>query len=134
MDVQEQFIESLSRVMPDAQYIRENAHPEYGQAITIPARHPEVGDLVIEVEDDDIRVHIGNITHCHFNWYPNDGVDTELGQSTMIQEAVEFLNSAIHDRVVFWRGWWMDGSFPYDEFVTMRRKRRVRYYLWSGPA
>ncbi len=133
MDLKEQLLNTLNQSIPGIQCSRGNVHPEYDGAITISARHPEVGDMIIEVEDDDVRVHIGHITHCHFNWYPGDGVTEEVGQSSMIQEAIDFLKNVLNDKVVFWKGWWMDGSFSFDELATIKRKKRIRYYLWSGP-
>ena len=133
MGVTERFLETLDRLIPGVQYVQGKGHLDYDKAITILARHREVGDMIIEVEDDDIRVHIGHITHCHINWNPDDGVNEEIGQSAMIQEAIEFLKNVLNDKVVFWKGWWMDGSFHFDRLATIKRKKRIRYYLWSGP-
>ncbi len=132
MDIKELFLESLHS-LSECHDVKEHDHAEYGEVIVIPARHSEVGDMIIEVEPDDISVHIGHITHCHLNGSSENVMDANLKQNLMIQEAIEFLREVFNDKIVFWKGWWMDGSFHYDRLATIKRKKRIRYYLWSGP-
>ena len=121
MNVKELILESLHS-MPELHDVIEHDHAEYGEVIIIPARHSEVGDMLIEVEPDDIRVHIGHITHCHLNGTCDSVMDASSKQNSMIQETIEFLKDVLNDKIVFWKGWWMDGSFSADELATLKRK------------
>ena len=48
----------LAAVLPRASYV---THPEGETIVTFPAQHPEVGDLVVLDDGDELVVHIGNL-------------------------------------------------------------------------
>ena len=68
----------------------------------IPARHPEVGDLLITLDDGEITVFVGNFTHRHFT--PHEGTATYI-ESTVedcVKEAIEYVCGIVNDQWVLW--------------------------------
>jgi len=37
--------------------------------VTVPALHPETGDIVARLDGDDVTVSLGEHFHCHFETY-----------------------------------------------------------------
>jgi hypothetical protein len=97
-----------------------------------PAKHTEVGDVMITDDGDEVTLSIGTITHGHFNAF-------DLSSSDAAQEIVtrvgEFLEALFAGRVLLWRsetglsgGWrWMQQ----DESPAPHKG--VRKYTWNGP-
>ena len=99
-------------------------------AIRFAAKHPAVGDAVVVVEPDEVTIHIGSITHGHFNRF-------DLNETERIQpiacEVARFLALLFADQVILWSrdmsgGWRVlqDGERPNP---TADRKS----FVWSGP-
>ena len=87
--------------------------------LEIPAAHPDVGPLLIQVDDDEITFFLGEHTHCHFD------LDQE-------HDAHVFLRAVLTDQIVIWSGLLAGGT---RQERTRRRFRLpwVREFLWSGP-
>jgi hypothetical protein len=99
-------------------------------SIRFAAKHPAVGDAVIIVESDEVTIHIGSITHGHFNRFDLN----EVERAQAIACDVEcFLASLFTDQVILWSrrmsgGWRVlgDGERP-------NPKADVETFVWSGP-
>ena len=98
---------------------------------SFPAAHPEVGDLRIDDDGDELTISVGQLTHGHFapgnNQRPVHEKEEEL-----IERVLEFLDQVFHDRIEFWTagksgGWHPRGGKPLASGPNTRR------FLWSGP-
>lgn len=70
---------------------------------TIPAKHPDVGDVTIFDEGHEVTVAIGKIMHHHHNpddyGQPCSGVERE---QWITRSVVDFLDKLIADRILIW--------------------------------
>lgn len=97
------------------------------------AKHPAVGNIVIEAEENEITVFIGSITHGHFGSY-EDNLSDEEHAAVIASDVVEFLVDLFDDKILlftsFWGGGWskVENGFE-DNFLPGRRT----WFNWSGP-
>jgi hypothetical protein len=84
-------------------------------AATFPAVHPDVGDLVIRDDGDELTIYVGNFTHVHF-----DSVD----------ETLTFLDDVFADRMEFFGSHLGGGGCRHR---TAKALLGTRTYVWSGP-
>jgi hypothetical protein len=109
-----------------------------------PAIHPDVGDLEIHDDGDELTVIAGNFTHGHFSNY-KDGVPESEKYEAIITELLAFLDDVFADQMVLWGSHDTSGGW-------FRRKRGAEVtgqsvwpapnkdgpqmrseYVWSGP-
>ena len=98
--------------------------------VTIPASHPDVGDVVLQDDGDEITAFVGNFTHSHFSNY--DDIPLPEKEQIIAQDVVQFLEQLFADRVVMWGSHRSGGGWrtlDYDE----RSQRKQKEYVWSGP-
>jgi len=115
------------------------AFEDDGGQLRIPARHVDVGDLLITLDDGEITVFVGNFTHRHFT--PHEGSDTYAASTAedCANDAVEYVSGILNDQWVLWAyPGGAGGSYrlgteddptadaPPPDDVIIR-------YLWSGP-
>jgi hypothetical protein len=98
---------------------------------TFPAAHPEVGDLRIDDDDDELTISVGRLTHGHFT--PNDyRLPSQEKEEDLIERVMEFLGQVFDDQIEFWTegkagGWHARGGKPIGQWPSRRR------FVWSGP-
>jgi hypothetical protein len=99
--------------------------------VVFPAIHPEVGDVLIYDDGDELTVIAGKFTHGHFSNYEKD-LSEEQKSETISEEVVDFLEALFSDQIVLWGshqgsgGWYHRGS-------PSARKVEAKKYVWSGP-
>ncbi|MCI0739396.1 MAG: hypothetical protein L0Y72_10155 [Gemmataceae bacterium] len=97
-----------------------------------PAIHPEVGDIQIYDDGDELTVVAGNFTHGHFSNY-DEKLSPEQKASEIAEDVVSFLEALFADEVVFWGshercgGWYNIGE---DSSSWAKDDKK---YVWSGP-
>ena len=96
---------------------------------TFPSQHPEVGDVVVAATDDEIELHVGDITHGHF--CARDHTPEALHD--VADHVVDFLRRLFADRVVVWRGRLWTGGWNELAEGEPPRKRGKEAFVWSGP-
>lgn len=98
-----------------------------------PAKHPEVGDLFVADDSDELTIYIGEITHGHFNVYGDDLTEEEHAEA-IAEDLVEFLVDLFDDKYFLYKGRWGDG-WSRAELVkdSDLKSRRTRWFMWSGP-
>jgi hypothetical protein len=100
-------------------------------ATSFPAAHPEVGDLLIDDDEEELTITIGKITHGHF--MPNAyQLPTQEKVDDLIERVVKFLDQVFKDQIEFWvddkaGGWHARGGEPIGHWPNRRR------FVWSGP-
>jgi len=99
--------------------------------------HPEVGDIEIHDDGDELTVYAGNFTHSHFSNY-DEKLSKEQKAAQIAEDAVTFLKDVFADRIVFWGshhvigGWHQRGES--NEFLrTGILGKSKKEYVWSGP-
>jgi hypothetical protein len=98
---------------------------------SFPAAHPEVGDLQIYDDDDELTISVGSVTHGHFS--PNNYQEPiEKRQEEVINRVMEFLDAVFKDQVEFWSVGKMGGWNPRGQEPVLRSSD-ARTYVWSGP-
>jgi hypothetical protein len=98
---------------------------------SFPAAHPEVGDLRIDDDGDELTIAVGQLTHGHFAPRSCHRPAHER-EEELIERVLAFLDEVFHDRVEFWTagkfgGWHPRGAEPLAPRPNMRR------FVWSGP-
>ncbi len=122
----------LAAVLPRASYI---THPEGETIVTFPARHPEVGDLLVRDDGDELVVHIGNLTHRHFGNYDDD-LPMDAKAEDIAEQVVEFIRGVVREEVEFFGNGRGGGSRKRDlnpRGLLSRFFLGQRTYIWSGP-
>lgn len=100
---------------------------------TFAASHPEVGEIWISDDGDEITVSVGKITHGHFGSY-QPGLTEEERESAIAQDVVGFLSRLFRDEVFLFTSRFM-GGWKYRELITEKdpNSSRRTWYRWSGP-
>ncbi len=69
--------------------------------VLFPAVHPEVGDIFIYDEGDEITIIVSGFMHVHFG--TDEASSTELESTAAItRDIVQFLEDVFADRMIFW--------------------------------
>jgi hypothetical protein len=98
---------------------------------SFPAAHPEVGDLLIDDDDDELTISVGQLTHGHFT-PKNYQLPSQEKEEDLIERVMEFLDQVFDDRIEFWTagkagGWHARGGEPIGPWTNRLR------FVWSGP-
>jgi len=115
------------------------AFEDDGEQLRIPARHVDVGDLLITLDDGEITVFVGNFTHRHFTPHEDFSTNAASTAEHCANEALEYIAGILNDQWVLWAyPGGAGGSYrlggeddptvdaPQEDAVVVR-------YLWSGP-
>ena len=97
------------------------------------ARHPDVGDVVIDDDGEELIVSVGTITHGHFGSY-EDGLSEAAHHSVIVEDLIGFLDDLFADRVLLFAAAWGGGwSLIEDVDEKKLHSPRRRWFKWSGP-
>jgi len=104
-------------------------------ALVIRAAHPDVGDVVISDNGDEVILSIGSISHEHFNPY-DPALSKEAAAAWLADRVATFLDHLLADRVLMWmalRG--TAGEWRVVKEPPRRAPRSLlrRWFVWSGP-
>lgn len=97
-----------------------------------PAMHPDVGDIQIYDDGDELTLVACNFTHGHFSNY-NENLSPKKKAEQIVEDIVIFLEALFADRVVLYGspqragGWYGIGS----DFSFWAKEEKK--YFWSGP-
>jgi hypothetical protein len=107
-----------------------------GGTVTFPARHPEVGDVVVRDDVDEITIILGNFTHSHFGCYDST-ISSAERMERIAEDVVGFLRDLFEDRIELF------GSHRRGGCCRPRRSKLrswlsrfwygKRTFVWSGP-
>ena len=97
------------------------------------AKHPEVGNVVIEDDGNELIVSVGNITHGHFGSY-DDGSSAGEHEAVIAEDLIGFLEDLFADKYLLFTATWGGGWFLLDDIPEKKlRSRYRRWFKWSGP-
>ncbi len=106
------------------------AEPGTEPCVTFPAKHPDVGDVQIYDDREEITLVAGKFTHGHFSNY--DDIATAEKEKQIAEDVAEFLERLFSDQVVLWGSHDGGGGWKGVEPEAPIRSRRNEY-VWSGP-
>jgi hypothetical protein len=117
----------LARFPNRAIYLHEGTQP----VASFPAAHPEVGDLRIDDDDDELTISVGQLTHGHFT-PRNYRLPSQEKEEDLIEGVIDFLDQVFNDQIEFWSadkagGWHARGEEPIGHWPHRRR------FVWSRP-
>jgi hypothetical protein len=110
-----------------------------GGQLKIPARHPDVGDLLITLDDDEITVFVGNFTHRHFTPHEAAATYAESTIEDCVRDALEYVRGILNDQWVLWMypggagGSYRLGAEADPTEDAPLPDEPVLRYVWSGP-
>jgi hypothetical protein len=109
--------------------LHQGKHP----VASFPAAHPEVGDLEIHDDDEELTIYVGQLTHGHFS--PRDYQEPlETRDEEVVNRVIEFLDTVFKDQVEFWSaGKGKMGRWDLRREEPLVRRPGMRRYVWSGP-
>jgi hypothetical protein len=117
----------LTRFADRGVRIHAGRHP----VATFSASHPEVGELQIDDDDEELTISVGRLTHGHFS--PSSYlIPREDREEEVLRRVAAFLDAVFGDRVEFWTAGKMGGWYVRGENAPMQGPH-VRIYAWSGP-
>ena len=108
------------------------SHPSDAKILLIPAAHPDVGDVEIRDDEDELTVSVGTISHAHFNTFGED-ISEEASADQIAENVASLLIDLVNDRVVLWSHQGAGGWRTFDEGEPLEFEPRAQNYLWSGP-
>src|SRR4051794_22452878 len=85
-----------------------------GPCAVFPAVHPEVGDIEIYDDGNELTVVAGNFTHGHFSNY-DDSLSDDQKADAIVEAVLDFLENLFADRFILWGsrkeggGWYRAG-------------------------
>ena len=97
------------------------------------AKHPEVGNVVIEDDGTELTVSVGNIHHGYFGSYEVNLSDEER-EAAIARDIVEFLTDLFDDKYLLYKSRWGGGWRRVEEgFKRTMLPGKKSWYKWSGP-
>jgi hypothetical protein len=103
--------------------------------ISIAPKHPDVGSIDIQDDDDEITVFIGNFTHWHVGCYEDKLSETQKAKS-IAEDIAEFLQNLFDDKIIMWGchekggGFYVKGNKPNSKSWLGTQHKE---WVWSGP-
>jgi hypothetical protein len=109
---------------------------EAAPIVVVPAVHPEVGNVEIHDDGNELTVVLGNFTHSHFANY-DDGIDDAERAKRIADALIDFLKDLFADRIELYGSHKTGGGAR----LLSRGPRGVisrtffggPSYVWSGP-
>jgi hypothetical protein len=103
--------------------------------VVFAAEHPQVGDLTVSDDGDEVTLMVGTGNHWHIRTF-EEGLADVAREDRTIEEVLGFLEELFADRIEFW---WNDRGGS-----SRQRKQETRgwfsrwffgeeTYVWSGP-
>jgi len=93
-----------------------------------PAAHPDVGDIEIFDDDDEITVYLGKFTHTHLF----HDLSSDQSQDQAVKDIGNFLERILKDEIVLWGSHQSSGGF-HPRGSPPSKLARPPFYVWSGP-
>jgi hypothetical protein len=127
-------LKGLTQALPRDLFVVD-LDPEGENLVTIPAKHPEVGDLTICDFGDELVVHVGRLTHAHFANY-DDSLSLERKAEEIASQVLDFVQAVLRDEIEIFGNGQRGG---HRERGLKPRGTLSRYffgkktYVWSGP-
>jgi len=99
--------------------------------IIIPPLYNDFGDLVIQDEDYELTIYLGNFTHFHIGDF-----EEPINENKIILEASEFISDIFSNKIVMWGSNEKSGGFYYmneNPNLESSQTENHKQYTWSGP-
>jgi hypothetical protein len=127
MTIRDSVLVMIRERFPDRDFVIEM--PPSPTIVTLEAPYPELGTLAIEDDGDEVTVHVGRVTHGHFNAFHEIPDDRPAAIADLLGE---FLEALFADRVLLYRNRF-SGGWRYLEDGEQPRPTGRSEFLWSRP-
>jgi hypothetical protein len=97
-----------------------------------PAAHPEVGNIEICDDGDELTVYVGELSHGHFSNY-DDNLTADQKAEIIAEKVAEFLEDLFADRIVIWRSFGGSGGWYHVGHAGLAKIIPKTKFVWSGP-
>jgi hypothetical protein len=127
--IKDKLLSELKKNLPQEGF-RTGTSPD--PIIVFTAKHPNVGDLSIWDDGDEVTVSIGDITHGHFDSFDSN-LTQEKMESEIVERVVDFLRNMFADKYLLFKmqggGGWQHLDYIEKPF---KRRENTEYFIWSG--
>ncbi len=107
-------------------------NPESREFAVFAAKHPSVGNIMIDEDNGELVVSVGAITHSHFASY-DEGLSEAEHADCISRDLVEFLVDLFADKYFFYKARWSSGWTHVDNIKESDIKANKEWFKWSGP-
>jgi len=99
--------------------------------LRFPAIHPEVGDIEIYADGNELTVGYGNFTHCH---YGKHSASSEQWEQEAVDAVIADLDALFSDRLRMWGSRKRGGGIVREGYEDVPHGDAENpQYVWSGP-
>jgi hypothetical protein len=95
------------------------------------AMHPEVGNVEIHEDGNEIIIYLGNFTHVHLANY-DENLSKEQKSEKLAEDVVANLKNLFADQIILW-GSHRGGGGCRERGEPSIFKTHKKEYVWSGP-
>jgi len=88
-------IEKMEAEFPEVEFTLDKGK----HLISIAPKHPDVGSIEIQDDDNEITVVVGNFTHWHVGCYEEELSETQKAES-IAGDVAEFLQNLFDDKII----------------------------------
>lgn len=107
--------------------------PSSREFASFEAKHPDVGNVVIEDDGHELIISVGNIHHGHFASY-EDGLSEAEHEAVIVDQLIGFLVDLFADNYLLFKAWWGGGWTPVEKVADSKlRSGNRQWFKWSGP-
>jgi hypothetical protein len=96
-----------------------------------PGIHPEVGDVEVYDDGDELTVVLGKFTHAHFSNH-DEALSPQQKDELISKDVASFLEKLFADQIVMWGSHEGAGGW-YDRGDASMLQKDAKGYVWSGP-
>jgi hypothetical protein len=104
--------------------------------VVFPAIHPEVGDIELCDDGDELTVYVGKFTHAHFDNHDQGISDTERAER-ICHSVLSFLDDIFADRIEMYGSHLGGGGTRLRAGQTRGTLSKMSFgsktHVWSGP-
>lgn len=104
--------------------------------LIFPCEHPDVGDVEIHEDGDELTVVLGNFTHTHFDCYEQNASEADRADS-ICASVIKLLDDLFADRIELYGSHAGSGGFrrrgEKDRGLLSKTLLGASSFVWSGP-
>ncbi len=93
--------------------------------IKFAAAHPDVGDLTVYDDGEDLTIYVGDITHVHFGCYEDDWSE-DRKRLAIVDDVSHFVREVITEEIELFKTSFAGGFAP-------RGEGKGLVLVWTGP-
>lgn len=131
MKLLQTMIDKMKTELPEVKFTLDKGK----HIISIAPKHPDVGSIDIQDDNDELTVCIGNFTHWHVGCYEDELSEIQKAKS-IAGDVAEFLQKLFDDKIIMWGGKTSGGFYEKGHKLNSKSwwGKQHKEWVWSGPA